>query len=149
MMKKIILTVVVCLLSLLSTSAFSQRAYIRARIRSLLIHDKDFGKCMVKLDKTLDKATKIKTRNYLNCQSTGWVSFSCDGTYNSKDIAYRKLDMAKYHKRTGADMIVYVDDEKKHNGYCYAYRVEEINTNDYRPLYSDYSYSKVPSDVSK
>ena len=120
MMKKIILTVVVCSLSLLSTSAFSQRAYIRARIRSLLIHDKDFGKCMAHLDKMANTAS-----NAPDCPSN-WVSFSCDGTYNSKDIAYRKLDIAQKTEITDGQMIVYVDDTKKHNGHCYAYRVESI-----------------------
>jgi hypothetical protein len=37
-------------------------------------------------------------------------------------IAYRKLDMAKYHKRTGADMIVYVDDEKMVTIRCHCVR---------------------------
>jgi hypothetical protein len=32
--------------------------------------------------------------NSPDCPSR-WVSFSCDGTYNSKDIAYRKLDIAQ------------------------------------------------------
>lgn len=119
-MKKIILTVVVCLLSLLSTSAFSQTGALKAEVIHTLVHDKYFGKCLALLDKKVDTAT-----NSPDCP-TKWVSFSCDGTYNSKDIAYRKLDIAQKTEITHGSMMVYVDDTRKHNGHCYAYRVESI-----------------------
>jgi hypothetical protein len=66
MMKKIILTVVVCSLSLLSTSAFSQRGYLKTVVNGVLIHDEDFGKCMVKLDKKLNTVTQRKGWGNMN-----------------------------------------------------------------------------------
>lgn len=120
MMKKIILTVVVCSLSLLSTSAFSQSGHLKVKVLGTLIHDKYFGKCMAFVGKKVNTAT-----NSPDCP-TKWVSFSCDGTYNSKDIAYRKLDIAQKTEITHGSMMIFVDDTKKHNGHCYAYRVESI-----------------------
>ena len=120
MMKKIILTVVVCSLSLLSTSAFSQIGYLRAKVKGTLVHDKDYGKCMARLDKDINTATDSP-----ECP-TKWVSFSCEGTYNSKDIAYRKLDMAQSAEITQVDIIFSVDDTKKHDGHCFASRVESV-----------------------
>lgn len=120
MMKKIILTVVVCSLSLLSTSAFSQTGFLQAKVTRTLIHDTLFGKCMARLDKMANTAS-----NAPDCPSV-WVTFSCDGTYNSKDIAYRKLDIAQKTEITDGQMIVYVDDTKKHNGHCYVNRIESL-----------------------
>ena len=120
MMKKIILTVVVCSLSLLSTSAFSQSGALQAKVTRTLIHDKYFGKCMAHLDKMANTAS-----NAPDCPSN-WVSFSCDGTYNSKDIAYRKLDIAQKTEITDGEIIISVDDTKKHNGHCYVDRIESL-----------------------
>ena len=123
MMKKIILTVVVCSLSLLSTSAFSQTGVLRAEVERTLVHDTHFGKCMAYLKKMVNTAS-----NSPDCPSR-WVSFSCDGTYNSKDIAYRKLDIAQKTEITNGEMMITVDDTKKHNGHCYAYQVESLESN--------------------
>lgn len=117
-MKKIILTVVVCSLSLLSTSVFSQKGGLTAKVVRILIDDTSYGQCMVYLDKAINTAS-----NSPDCPSK-WVSLSCDGTYNSKDIAYRKLDIAQKSEITQQDMRIYVDDTKKHNGFCYAFRVD-------------------------
>lgn len=122
-MKKIILTVVVCSFSLLSVSAFSQRGSLVSKVRSTLVHDTYFGRCLALLERGINKGD-----NSPDCPSE-WVSFSCDGTYNSKDIAYRKLDMAEKAEITQGNIIVYVDDTKKHNGHCYAYRVESLDSN--------------------
>ena len=73
---------------------------------------------MVYLDVLISSANAT-----LNCPSN-WVTFSCSGTYNPKDIAYRKVDLAQMAKATGRPVTVLIDDTKKHNGFCYAWRLD-------------------------
>jgi hypothetical protein len=87
-------------------------------LRTLVADKERFGGCMVKLDKTL--------ANYgLDCPG-GWVSFSCSGTYTPKDIAYRMFDSAQMSFSLGKQVMVEVDDTKKHNGYCYSRRIDVL-----------------------
>lgn len=106
--------------SILSSTAFAQKGFLTTKVRRVLVDDTHYGKCMAEADRRIDSAS-----NSLNCPSN-WVTFSCDGTYNSKDIAYRKLDMAQKSEATQSNITFYVDDTKKHNGYCYAYRVDSL-----------------------
>ena len=55
----------------------------------------------------------------LNCPSP-YVSFSCSGDFNSKDIAFHMFETAQLAQATGMEIAVYVDDTKKHGGNCYA-----------------------------
>ena len=59
----------------------------------------------------------------LDCK-TNWVSFSCSGDFTSKDVGYRMFDSALTAFVLGNRVMLEVDDTKKHNGYCYAGRVD-------------------------
>jgi hypothetical protein len=61
--------------------------------------------------------------NSPNCPSN-WVSFSCDGTYSSKDMASMMLDQAQLAYAMRKTVSVFVDDAKKHNGYCTVTRLD-------------------------
>ncbi|MCX7110033.1 MAG: hypothetical protein NTX45_07875 [Proteobacteria bacterium] len=59
----------------------------------------------------------------LNCPSN-WIALSCDGTYNTKDVAQMMLDQVQLAWATKRYIYVQVDDSKLHNGYCTATRVD-------------------------
>jgi hypothetical protein len=115
---------IVCalILTLVSTNLWAEKGYVVAKVTRILIQDGAYGGCMAALDQAIATASNVP----LNCPSR-WVTFSCDGTYNSKDTAYRKLDFAQKSEVTGHKAIFYIDDLKKHNGYCFAYRVDSLN----------------------
>ena len=77
-----------------------------------------WGGCMAKLSSWLGP----------NCGKR-WVSFSCSGpgTYFSKDVAYRLFDTALMAFALGKQVTVYLDDQKKHNGYCVAHRIDVMD----------------------
>ncbi len=75
-----------------------------------------FGGCMALTNVTL-------ANEGLNCTSR-WVTFSCSGVYAAKDIAYRMFDSAQMAMALGKTVKLYVTDAKKHNGYCYANRID-------------------------
>ena len=120
-MKSWILISAIILSSVLSTGqVFAGKNKANAHVTRIIISDGGtFGGCMALLD------VDVAAVSGLNC--TNWVSFSCSGEYNSKDIAYRKLDIAQKSEVTGHKAIFFIDDSKKHNGHCYAYRVDSRN----------------------
>ena len=77
-----------------------------------------FGGCMAYLSTALSAASPTP-----NCP-LNWVSFSCDGTYASKDAANLMLDQAQLAWATKRQVYVKVDDTKLHNGYCTATRLD-------------------------
>lgn len=92
---------------------------INAKVVRTLVADQDrFGGCMAKLDKNL-------ANSGLDCPGT-WVSFSCSGKFASKDTAYRMFDSAQMAFALGNRVSVQVDDTKKHNGNCYARRIDVL-----------------------
>lgn len=62
----------------------------------------------------------------VNCPGTS-VSFSCTGTYHSKDLAFYMLDQAQLALSLNKQVVVRVDDTKKHDSYCVATRIDVIN----------------------
>ena len=54
------------------------------------------------------------------------VSFSCSGVFTEKDVAYRMFDQAQMAFALERKVQIYVDDTKKHNGYCYGNRIEVL-----------------------
>ncbi len=76
-----------------------------------------YGDCMAHMSKPIS--------DYISgCPGNGWVTFSCDGTYNSKDAGQRKFESAQLALALGYRVTLLVDNTKKHNGYCYARRID-------------------------
>ncbi|MCW8929219.1 MAG: hypothetical protein OQL19_03145 [Gammaproteobacteria bacterium] len=117
MMKKLMIGFMTIAILGFSQVAVSQRAWISdATVEKVLIDGTNYGGCMVRLDKTL--------ANYgLNCLSR-WVTFSCVGTFGNKDIGFKQLDQAQIAMALNKKLNLYVDDLKKHNGYCYGARID-------------------------
>ncbi|MGB5621843.1 MAG: hypothetical protein WBN65_05060 [Gammaproteobacteria bacterium] len=95
-------------------------AFFRTSVdRTLMTGDSKFGGCMALLSKTF--------ADVLPACGNRWVTFSCDGTYTDPVRAYRMLDQAQLALATGMEVNVMVDDSKKHNGYCFASRIDVIS----------------------
>lgn len=56
-----------------------------------------------------------------------WVSFSCSGDFNSKSEGNLKFQNSQLALVTGKQVTLLIDDSKKHNGYCWARRIDIIN----------------------
>ena len=55
-----------------------------------------------------------------------WVTFSCTGEPTSKSSAMRLYDSAQLAFVRGRTVRIWVDDTKKHNGYCFASRIDVL-----------------------
>ena len=104
------------LLSAVSVSAAVERIEAKA-VRTLTTGDGRFGGCMVQLDEGLADAG-------LNCPNSNWVTFSCTGVHASKDDGFRMFESAQMAFALDKTLVLEVDDSKKHNGHCYARRVD-------------------------
>ena len=80
----------------------------------------EFGGCMAQMSFA---AGAPRPSGSLNCRD-GWVTFSCSGNHTSKSNAMRLLDSAQLAFVTGRKVQVYVDDARKHNNWCFAYRID-------------------------
>ena len=61
----------------------------------------------------------------------GWrpaspVTFSCTGTFTDAVRAYRMLDQAQLALVTAKIVSVTINDANKHNGYCFAQRIDVL-----------------------
>ncbi len=109
------------------TPSFAVQGYALTTIVSVLLESTPlpspatgllYGGCMAYLAVPVGSAT-----NSPNCPGN-WVAFSCDGTYTSKDTAQMMLDQAQLAWATKRMVLVYVDDTRLHNGYCFANRID-------------------------
>lgn len=104
---------------LLSGPALAGSGYLIASVTSVLMNaDSTFGGCMA--------ALSVSPQSVLpGCQPT-WVSFSCSGDFTDTVRAYRMVDIAEL--ALAADKPVYVEfsDDLKHNGYCFASRIDVL-----------------------
>ena len=109
---------IVILLLLVSHNAFAVKATMTAKVIQLLnSNSSGWGGCMVKTDKSVRQETG------LDCNSS-WVTFSCTGTYGPKDQAYKMYDSAQMAMVMDYNITFHLDDEKKHNGFCLATRID-------------------------
>lgn len=99
------------------TNANAATVGYNGQVTATLIQDGVYGNCMVNLDKVVNE------QGLEGCAGN-WVTFSCSGDFNPKDVGYRKFDAAQLAFYTGKEIRVYVNDQKKHNGVCYAERVD-------------------------
>jgi hypothetical protein len=103
-----------------ASPGFAASAHIQGNVLKTLIADQDrWGGCMILIDQKLSD-------HGLDCPQQ-WVSFSCNGTYTTKDVAYRMFDSAQMAYALGKRVFLQVVDTKKHNGYCYASRVDVLD----------------------
>ena len=107
------------ILTLCSVGAQSAiRGFYVDRIIQTLIHESDFGECMIKVQPSFSATAP-------SC-GADWVTFSCSGDFNSKSTGRNKYDAAVAAKILGQRLYIEVETTKQHNGYCYATRVDGI-----------------------
>ncbi len=111
-------TILFLTLAVSSTDIHAVKGVLTGQVVKTLVAANAFGQCMALLDREISTAS-----NAPNCPG-GWVTFSCSGVFASKDIAYRMLDQAQLAKALGRPVVIVVDDTKKHNGVCFANRIE-------------------------
>lgn len=81
--------------------------------------DEIYGGCMAKL--SVPPSSKLP-----GCQGD-WVTLSCSGDFADPVRAYRMVDQLQLALVANRKVSVHFDDSRKHNGYCYAYRVYLFN----------------------
>lgn len=109
---------VAALLSLVpqfSQSAIATLNQVRVT-KTLIADDGRWGECMAEFNRSLASVG-------LDCPGN-WVSFSCSGDFTTKDNANRMFESARMAQALGFRAYVVVNDQLKHNGYCYANRID-------------------------
>lgn len=86
--------------------------------RVLMSNDDRWGGCMA--------ALSVGPQTVLSGCGSGYVTFSCSGQFTNSVRAYRMVDAAELALATGKNVTVYFQDDKKHNGYCFANRIDVI-----------------------
>lgn len=82
----------------------------------LMSADKTWGGCMA--------ALYDNPAAFLPTCGGGWVTFSCSGDFTDRVRAYRMADQAQLAVATGNSVCLTIQDDKKHNGYCFANRID-------------------------
>ena len=120
MKTKRILTSVILMSAMAGYSLTGQAAIasLTTTVSKVRIDTVNFGGCMAAL--AINPNTKLA-----GCGS-GWVSFSCNGTFADKALAFANFDNAKMALAMNKQVKVVFDDSKKHNGYCFARQVDLI-----------------------
>jgi len=107
--------VILCIVLLSVIPAKADKAYVTGTIDRIFLDDVNFGTCIVKIS--------VNPKDILPACKDDWITFSCDGTFSSIEIANRKLKLAELSLALGTQVRLYVNDNKMHNGYCYAERI--------------------------
>ena len=88
----------------------TQQSYI-GKVTDIWIADNVYGECIGKFDNFAEPTN--------DCPAN-WVSFGCDGAYNSVVTAGRMLEAAQMSLALRNVLYAVVDDTKKYNGFCTA-----------------------------
>ncbi len=100
-----------------STSVQAGTAVINAKVNRVLVNgDGTFGGCMALLS--------VNPQSVLPACGTNWVTFSCSGDFTDPVRAYWMLDQAQLALATDKTVMVVLDDSRRHNGYCFAQRID-------------------------
>ena len=114
-----LLTLCAALLLAAAAPAPAATGYVTAGVTRVLISDDDrWGGCMAELS--------VDPQTVLSSCGSAWVTFSCSGHFTNSVRAYRMVDAAELALATGKNVTVYFQDDKMHNGYCFANRIDAI-----------------------
>ena len=116
--RRIVVGTLALLLAMPLTASATTLQFNATVKRTLAAEETSFGGCMVFL--SVSPATEG-----LNCNPGGnWVTFDCAGDYLGKASALRMFDSAQLAFMTGRTVRVWVDDTRKHNGWCLVERID-------------------------
>lgn len=107
---------VACLATAMPARAGSD--YVVANVNdALMTADGSFGGCMAWL--SVSPSTKLPA-----C-AADFVTFDCDGKFGTDQVrAYRLFDQAQMALAANKTVVVFFQDDKTQNGYCFAYRID-------------------------
>lgn len=108
------------LLALGSGPTLAGSKYYSASITQVFVDDARFGGCMAKVS----PSPKV----YLDGCKDNYVTFSCDGTHNSKSAGNTKYSAAQLALVTNTKVNIDVIDGKKISGYCFVRRIDNTQT---------------------
>ena len=109
----------VALLLSATSQVLAASANVTANIdRVLMTADSTYGGCMALLS--------VNPADALPGCASGWVSFSCSGDFTDRVRAYRLVDLAQLALASGKLAQVFFRDDMKHNGYCFADRIDVL-----------------------
>ena len=99
--------------------ALAASGSVIANVSRVLVNaDSTYGGCMV--------ALTVNPQGVLPGCQPSWVSFSCTGDFTDQVRAYRMVDVAELALATGKQVQVFFRDDLKHNGYCFASRIDVL-----------------------
>ncbi len=113
--KKIAASFAVCA-AMLASVASADTVSVSAKVKKILASETNFGGCMVELT--------VSPQNQLPACNANWVTLSCDGTHVPQTTARRLLDQAQISYALDKVMTVFIDDSRRINGYCLAFRID-------------------------
>ena len=99
-----------------SSSALGASANLVTNVIAIVQDDNNFGGCMANISPGPETV--------LGGCGNYYITFSCDGTFNTKSQANAKLNAAQLAYAAAKKVYVTIDDTKLHNGYCFASRVD-------------------------
>ncbi len=113
------ITTSILLAALASPTAWAAtRTIASATVNKVMVNAVDYGGCMASLS--------VNPKALLPACNAGWITFSCTGEFTDAVRAYRMLDQAQLALASNKTVSVTIDDTKKHNGYCFASRIDVI-----------------------
>jgi hypothetical protein len=119
MPSKLILSTLILGAAFASTGTIAGTATLYAKVNRTMLHsDGTFGGCMAQLSANPQAA--------LSACAPFWVSFSCTGDFTDQVAAYRSFDQAQLALAANKDVMVVVDDSRRHNGYCFSSRIDVL-----------------------
>ena len=97
---------------LVSLNASAAQSFIGGvTILNLAVFQENNGVCRAKIDKNVNTGGDTQ----LNCGSTQFVSFGCDGTNNPKTSGNSMFNLAQLAMVTGRKVNLYVEDTLTYN----------------------------------
>lgn len=118
-MKRMLMTKMLfamCLMALCPISVNAATGKFFSNVKRVVSDNDKFGGCMALL-------TVAPSSVGLECNGK-FVSFSCTGDFASKDEAKRNFELTQIAMLVKSRVQIVVDDTKKHNGYCFANRID-------------------------
>ena len=108
--------IILFMLVTVSGPTLSAASWLDATVERTLVENDAFGLCMALI------APGPET--VLPSCGSGWVTFSCSGDFNSKSAGNLKFQTAQLALLTDEEIGLWIDDARKHNGYCFAQRID-------------------------
>ncbi len=108
-------------ISILAWSMLASAALVgvQAEVTQTLLDSRYYGGCIARVK------ADFAPLGLSSC-SNRWVSFSCTGDFNTPEMGFHKFEAAQLALATDTEIYVLVDDSRKHNGVCFAVRIDNV-----------------------